>query len=428
VEMLLEILAGDRAELHETAIDTLRHLGNRLYDHLNGLGDPEADRPKNAPQIQQIVLKALNDSLASFHRLTHRETVVELILALGGPGHEITQNMINNQSSECRALAKDLLMTSRHPGVMKFVLDSLSRTYPPARVIDALQKRDDPEFVLATLRWVPRRWTNTQERNLRQIESISWIGSSDQVFTIVPEELQTAMLTFVLSTGISREEKSEIRQWLVRFGSPEARAAAAEILKELDSETVQEIVCDSLESEDPEVQAWATKQLRSQHVPDALQKLIDQLDNPSVSVQEVARQELHGFDLECLLSRQEVLSPRARGNASRLLEKVDPGYLTKLVNELHNPIRRRRLRAIRGTLAFGWNVEVTDELLGLLQDDDTLIRRAAVEVLAPVHPADVISALAALKNDPSERVRDTVEKTLAQTAAKKTVPDAPSIS
>lgn len=413
VEILLEVLQGDRTELHEEAVQTIRHLVNRLYDHLHGHQSADAPRPKNAAQIQQITLSALEKSLASFGTLTCAETVVESILALGGPGHEIAQNLFNKASQECKTLAKDLLMTSRHPGVMRFVLESLSRTYPPARVFDAVQNRDDPEFVLATLRWVPKRFTNTQERNLRQIERIGWLSQGGEPLSMIPEDLQFALMTFVSATGIIREEKSELRQWVVRHGTPDARTAALEVLKEMGADVVQEIVLDGLDSEDPDVQAWATGQLRSQHVPEAVQKLIDQLDNPAASVQEVARQELDGFDLECLLSRFESLSPTARENAGRLLEKVDPQFLEKLAKELHHSIRRRRLRAIRGAQAYGWHLRLAEELRSMLGEEDTLIRRAAVEVLADIPSAETLAALTAMQNDPSPRVRETVEKALA---------------
>jgi len=414
IEILLDVLQSDRTDLHEEAVQTLRHLVNRLYDHLHGHRHKDEDRLKNAPQFQQITLKSLEKALGSFGSLTYPEAVVESLLVLGGAGHEISRNLLNKTSPECRSLAKDLLMTSRHPGVMRFLLDSLSRTYPHARILDALQNREDPEFMLATLRWVPKRWTSTQERNLRQIERIAWLKRGEKSLELIPEDLQLALMTYVSATGLSREEKSEIRQWVVRHGCPEARSAAVEVLKELDTETVKEIVLDGLDSDDPEVQAWATGQLRSQHVPDALQKLIDQLDSPVANVQEVARQELHGFDLDCLLSRFESMSPRARDNAGRLLEKIDPAFLDKLTQEFHHPIRRRRLRAIRAALEFGWHVRVLPALHAMLKDPDNLIRRATVEVLGQIQTGETIALLTEMKNDPSDRVRDTARRALAE--------------
>ncbi len=205
----------------------------------------------------------------------------------------------------------------------------------------------------------------------------------------------------------------------MRNGCPEARNQAIAVLDELDDETVQGIVLDGLDSEDPDVQAWATSQLRPQHVPDALNKLITKLDSPEASVQAVARQELQGFDLDCLLSRFEEMSPEARNNASAILKKINPDFLAELTQELHHPIRQHRLRAIRGSLAFGWHFQVFPSLLSLVNDDDTLIRRSAIEVLGHIPAPESIAALVALKTDPSQRVRETVEQALSKLAAQK---------
>ncbi|MCA9072225.1 MAG: HEAT repeat domain-containing protein, partial [Planctomycetaceae bacterium] len=417
VDTLLELLRSDRSNLHEEAIQTLRHLVNRLYEHLHGHKDSDAEPLKNASQIQHLVLVSLEQSLAYFHELAHADVIVESLLALGGAGHQVTSRLLNESSMECRALAKELLQTSHHPGVMRYVLDSLSKPYPSSRILDAIQTREDPEFLLATLRWVPRRWTNTQERNLRQIEQHPWTRGGYEALELIPEELQPALMEFVSVTGLSRQHKREIRQWIVRHGCPAARNIAIELLGELDSGTVQEIVLDGLDSEDPDVQAWATSQLRSQHVPDALNKLIDRLDSPEAVVQQVARQELQGFNLDCLLAKFEAMSPRARKNGAELLEKIDRDYLSKLTQEYHHAIRRRRIRALRATAAFGWQPKVLPALLEMLKDDDNLIRRTTIEVLEHIPSGQTIAALVALKNDPSERVRDTVEQALTRIAA-----------
>ena len=206
IEPILELLASDRQDRHEEAVQTLRSLVNRLYDHLHGHQESKSNRLKIAPQIGQITLTALGKSLAPLAATSHTELVIESILALGGPGHAIAENVLNASNQECRSIARNLLMTSRHPGVMRFVLESLSRTYPSPDVLKAVENRDDPEFVLAALRWVPERWTRTQEQNLRQIERIAWLSDGGEGLSWIPEELQPALIRFVSATGLPQEE------------------------------------------------------------------------------------------------------------------------------------------------------------------------------------------------------------------------------
>lgn len=431
IETLLDLLKGDRGEMHEEVVLTLRHLVNRLYEHLYGHKDAGTPPLKNASQIQHLATLALDQSLAYFHDLAHAEVVIESLFVLTRPGDGIPQKLLTQTSLECRRIARDLLLTSRHPGVMRFVLDSLSKPYPPPRVVDAWQQREDPEFLLAMLRWVPKRWTSTQERNLKQLEEFAWLKNGPEALGLIPEELQTAVVVLTSTSGLSREKKQQVKQWAVRQGSPDARNTAMAVLEELDTETVKEIVLDGLGSEDPSIQAWATRQLRSQQVPDALGKLIEQLDNPEACVQEVARQELQGFDLDCLLSRFDSMSAVALDNAGKLLQKIDPDCLTKLALEFRHSIRRRRIRAIRGAVAYGWHIHVLPALLDLLKDDDALIRRTTVEVLGKVPGPEALAALVAMQSDPHPRVREAVEEALASLADKERswpVPETPPAS
>lgn len=415
IENLLSMLRSNRKELHEEVVGTLRHLVNRLYEHLYAPKEESQPPLKNATQIQHLATLALDQSLAFFHDLAHVEVIVESLFALTRPGDPIPQKLLTHPSKDCRSLAKDLLLSSRHPGVMRFVLDSLSRPNPPSRVIDVLQRRDDEEFILATLRWVPKRWTSTQERNLKQVERLPWLENGTDLL-LIPEDLQTALVTLTCTAGLSREKKQEVREWVIRHGSPEARDVAIAVIEETGMEKVKEIVLDGLDSVDPSVQAWATGQLRNQHVPDALSKLIDQLDNPEACVQAVARQELQGFDLECLLARFEFLSPLALANASKLLQKIDPDCFVKLMHEFYHSIRRRRVRAIRGVQAYGWHLQVLPAILELLKDGDPIIRRTTVEVLADVHHPEVLASLVAMQGDPHPRVREAVDEALAKLA------------
>ena len=70
-------------------------------------------------------------------------------------------------------------------------------------------------------------------------------------------------MAFISTTGLPNEQKSGVEEWLIRHGTQEGRLATASVLGSLDSGTVQDIVTSSLYSDNEEIQAWATGQLRS---------------------------------------------------------------------------------------------------------------------------------------------------------------------
>jgi HEAT repeat protein len=203
-----------------------------------------------------------------------------------------------------------------------------------------------------------------------------------------------------------------VQEWLVRHGSLEGRLAATEVLSQLDENEVESIIYTSLEDKDEKVQAWATSQLRSQHIPQAVGLLLERLDSPLESVRDAARHELGSFNLQFVLEFYEHLSPEAARRAGALIQKIEPDCIAKLAAELANPVLRRRLRAARAALAMGMHTKVVPSLLAMLDDPDQLSRRTGIEVLANVPTPEVAASLRLLLEDPSPRVRDDAAKAL----------------
>src|SRR5690606_20621406 len=112
---------------------------------------------------------------------------------------------------------------------------------------------------------------------------------------------QPKLVSLLKHTGLPERKKLRVMEWLIKHGETEGRQAAAEALAADSNQAVQDIVIDGLYSEDVEVQAWATGQLRSKGIPQAFELLIERLDSPVPEVQEAARTELGDFNLKRLL-------------------------------------------------------------------------------------------------------------------------------
>lgn len=161
------------------------------------------------------------------------------------------------------------------------------------------------------------------------------------------------------------------------------------------------------------MQAWATSQLRALGVPQAIRLLIERLDSPLPAVREAARDELGSFNFELLLTIFEHLDETVGRRSGDLMRKIDPDWRPKLIAELASPIQRRRIRAARAAHALGLARDAQDGLVEMLSAAETLVRRTAAEVLGDVPTAEVVAALAAVLHDPSPRVREAAERSLA---------------
>lgn len=413
---LLSILEQRDDPFQESACLTLQHLVTRLFEQMNLAGGRKAsDRgPRNLPQARQTVLMALEAACNRYVDLAYQREVVECILVLGDPDSGAVRKAFLQSAPACREMAANLLTTSKHPGVMRLLMEFMGQNYPNTKAFEAFENRTDSEFICYVLRAFPKRLSENQQKNFKQITRIAWIADELLPLEAIPAGLHEGLSGFVQATGMNLDDKIEIQKWLLLNGSMAARQAATQILESIAPESVRGILFGSLDSENEDVQVWATSQLRAQGVPEAIRLLIERLDSPLPAVQEAAREELASFDLSTVLNLFEHLDRNVCLRVGALMRKIDPTCTQKLSDELNQPIRRRRIRAARAAEALGLAPDVERGLLAMLSDEDSIVRRIAAELLVCVPTPEVIVGLTSLSQDSSPRVRDAAERSLAQ--------------
>lgn len=409
---LLAMLADSEDELHVRTAETVLALARRLYDRVHQPNDALA--AASLAQMRNEVLTELDLATNHLDRLIHADEVVEAALVLGDVDHFAVRKLLRQSAPECHDRVRRLLLTSRHPGVMRVVVDSLDQSHPHPAALEAIRQRTDAEFISHLLRHLPHELSETQQKNLRQIERLAWVPTDPVDLSLIPGPLQPRLATLVEASGLTRPEKIAVLEWLLRFGSSTGRAAATEDDSLLDHDVVQHVVIESLEADDPDVQAWATAQLQAWDVPAALTLLVERLDSPLESVRAAARHELRHFNLERLLANFDRLDHESGPAAGQLLLKVDPDALPKLKRELSHPMRQRRIRAIQATAALRLQRHVLESLTALSCDNEMLVRRAIAEALGTVSSPEAVLALQGLANDPSPRIREVAQRSLRQ--------------
>lgn len=413
---LLSMLGQWDDPFQEAACHTLQELVNRLFEqtHPAGARKPSDRHPRNVSQARQTVLTALESACNRFADLAYPREVVECILVLGDPDSSAVRKVFLQSAPACRETAANLLTTSKHPGVMRLLMEFMGQNYPNTKAFEAFENRIDPEFVCHVLRAFPKRLSENQQKNFKQLTRMVWIANELLPLEAIPTGLHEPLSDFVQATGMNLDDKIEIQKWLLVNGSMPGRQAATQILEAIAPESVRGILFGSLDSENEDVQVWATGQLRAQGVPEAIRLLIERLDNPLPAVREAAREELASFDLSLVLNLFEHLDRNVCLRVGALMRKIDPGCTQKLLDEINQPIRRRRIRAARAAEALGLAPDVERGLLAMLSDEDSIVRRIAAELLVCVPSPEVIVGLTALLQDASPRVRDAAERSLAE--------------
>ena len=404
---LLQMLVKERSESYDLAAQTLSDLVNSLYDRLNV--SRETATVDSAPDVQESygqALAHLAKACDEVSELPEPEVVVEAVLALGDVDGNAVDYVCHRTSSECRALAGQLLLTSRHPGVMQLICGFMSKRYPHPNALKAFSQREDLEFVCHIMRWFPDKLTKHEKANFRQIESICWLEPPATLLELLPPGLQSSLVAFISSTGISLDRKLAIQESVVRDGTPEGRLAASAVLESMGDQEVEDLLFESLDAEDVDIQAWATSQLRSQNVSSAFSLLVQRLESPLPAVREAATNGLSDFNLECMLGQFDHFDSATCRRAADLLKKTDPDCIAKLRRELSTPDCRKRIRAAKAAQSMGLATAVTPGLLEMLKDHHAHVRRAAVEALGSTESGETANALQIAMNDPNTQVRE----------------------
>jgi HEAT repeat protein len=416
VPTLLQLLRENDLQYQDAACRTLQELVTRLDEQCHPAdGRKQNDRfARNLPRVRHMVLAALEEACNRFESLTRPREILECILALGDPENHAVQKVLSQGLPACREMAAELLLTSKRPGVFRLLMECMDQNYPHAKAIEAFEKRVDRDFVCAVLGSFPLRLSENQQKNFKQLTRIAWISDRLLPLATIPPELHESLLNFLQATGIDVRLRTEIEKWMLLHGSVAARSAASRALETNAPDSVRQILFEHLESPDEAVQAWATSQLRSKGVPEAIRLLIERLDSPLAAVREAARGELNSFNLELVLSIFEHLDRTICQRAGALVRKIDANCSQKLLAELASPIRHRRIRAARAAQALGLARDVESGLLSMLSDADALVRRTAAEVLVCVPTPEVVARLGELLEDVSPRVREAVEHSLLE--------------
>ncbi|HUG93106.1 MAG TPA: HEAT repeat domain-containing protein [Planctomycetaceae bacterium] len=432
------VRATERYELLPAVLDLLnmpdtddlparvfRELVNLLEAHCTPHREPRpASYLRNAAQTRHDVLTHLDRVTSRFNELRRPELIVEAVLILGDADNFAVARVLKQAESECRELAGHLLLTSRHPAILDLLVELLSRSHPSPRVLRAVEHRTDPEFVMRLLTWLPAELTETQRRNFARVSTVAWLRPERLSPDFPPPQLQPALVRFLLAVGIPEDTRLAVQEWIIRHGTPEGRLAAADALPLLETGEMEKIVVCGLESHDESIQAWATGQLRAQGVAEAFSLLVERLDSPLPAVREAARRELAGFNLDRVLQLVDHLDPAACRRTGKLLRKIDSDCGDRLGLELRHPMHARRARAVRAAAALGLEHDVLPELLVLVDDADSVVRRTVGEVLAGLDGTDVAEALKRLLADEDGRVRRATIEALERRRARVAVPSA----
>jgi hypothetical protein len=360
--------------------------------------------------IRKRVLDSLERSVERF--VVHgRRELIEAFVVLAGPESPTLRTILESPHHPCCQTVVDMLNTSTSADVLQLLTDYLATDEAPAAVRAVASRRTDAAFVAALLA-MPLAPLPGLVKNLGRIKGFACLSSPDAVCKRLAPAAQAAAMRIVALSGATDESKVNFAAALLARGAAPARVAACQALEPISGQRSNELVLAALSDSDGDVQAAATRQLRSRHIPGTLAKLIELVASPHEAVQIAARESLAEFSFENYLARYETLDDDTRRTTGALVALVDVHALDQLKLEMASLVRRRRLRAIEVADVMGVTARVADALVERLDDEDHLVRAAAAAALGDCSAMDVRDALVAALGDRSHAVQSAARDSL----------------
>lgn len=401
-------------DIRDAASNCVRELAEELALRL--MTDDSAHLPgidfDHCRALRIELLNELGRAFFQFDQLTNPQPAVDAVLILGRPDDEEVKNVCSKYGSECAELAARSLLTVTSLPLFDTVCEALKLLAPLPVFTKALGQREDPEFVLAILNWWPKRVTTYVETNVKRAGAIPWLKTEHPTLTRIPTPLHDNLVSLLNCTGLEREDKNDLKKWIVRHSSGSGRAAATDVLNWLPRKEVQHILYEALLDADTEVEAWATQQLRSQKVPDTFDRLLERLDSDRPQVRDAAREELASFNIERVFDLFESLPPSTCLHCGQLLQKINPHVLEDFRNELQHAFHWRRVRATRAAGELGLVDELLPSLAALLEEPEWSIRRAVIETLSHSDSESALKVICSMGGDEQRQVREAVNAAL----------------
>jgi len=418
IPVLVNACEDRRNPVSDLAADTLVKICTQLCEEAAGRRDYNRRDPQ---MVRARMLASLEASVQRYadHR---REAPLLAFLLLAGRENPTLLRILQDPKDAAHDPLCLLLSQSGAEGVLRLLLDFLEERQPPVKAIKTIQKRKDLLFVRSLLAKTGPMPRGVVKDHLFATKNWAWLDNDLSMLAGLNEQEQTAAVALVAESGMRPDAVRRTLTWLAEHGASEGRAAAILALKNHQDEDSDSLVLKALKDPDPDVQAAAILQLRERGVPGAMRELLARVDSPYPQVAEAVRVSLAEFTLDRFLGAFDMLDDQVRRQTGELVRRVDPQVVRRLQAEMANAVSARRRRAIEATVVMEMVGELENDLCARLQDDDHLVRRAAVNALAGQNTPESRQALRGALLDRSPVVRRAVETALrgAKAASPKT--------
>jgi hypothetical protein len=352
--------------------ETVLALGECLCEELVATRDFKRRDPNAA---RQHVVAALEPVIDRFDQHKNKK-LLEAFVMLASRENPILNRILARPHDPAYAPLLHLLSNSPRPGVMRLLLNYMD-VDAPTSIYSVIARRSDLMFVRHFLKRFSGGIRPSARSYLRRVESFGWLNDGGKLLAALGPEEQRGAIQLAMGSGMSRLQAFEIVRAVLQSPDAAARRLASKHLCAFRGTEANELVLQTLQDDDAEVQSHAVGLLRDRNIPGAVNTLTRLLDSPNEAVRAAVCENLSEFTFARFVAAFDNLDDEARRERGAFVKRVDPNAVAELIEELNSDSRSRRRRAIEVAVAIRAVADVEYELVRLLNDDDRIVRGAA---------------------------------------------------
>ncbi|MEZ6045130.1 MAG: hypothetical protein R3C11_06025 [Planctomycetaceae bacterium] len=237
IPLILDLMENCKGKQLSQLTHAHRMLTDQFYDALMKQEQETDGLTLSTESITYQLKTVIQKIAAAVHKLENfeePELILESLLILGQPTHADVKELLSNPGKDLMKMLEQILLNSKHQGVMQFILDGMNCRNPNYRIIDAIRIRKDPEFINYLLAEFPDKLNAIQSDNFQQIQSIRWLISPEEELPLILPAHHFALIRLLMGVRLPVDQQVEIQKWLIHNSAPDVRLAATEVLTTLD--------------------------------------------------------------------------------------------------------------------------------------------------------------------------------------------------
>jgi len=405
-EMLPTVILYLETQDQDLMRKVLLYLAESFY---NDIADAPIEERRNFDRKREWFVLQLDTSVKrySVHGI---DEVLQSLLIVTKKDFDTMKIVTADHRSASAKKISELLRTGTHRSYFRILLSYLDDPSAPAVMDTIIADRSDAQFVRKLLEIVGRDPSPEFRTALKRFQSIAWFNADNPELPALVAGLEPNAIQLLQSVNFPKERVIRLYRFFLERPSMESRRAAAESVRWLVGEDINQMLLKFVDNSDSQTAAILFKLLKKRGVPGIDDILPTLIERPDAIIRQAIYDMMPELHIETFASRISQMTPMTAQTMGRYVRLVDPNTFKMIDDDIKSPIPIRRAAACKVAAVTNYAKEFLPRIIEIAERDDEMpVRLSAISALSTVLVKEALESLKRLMGDRSTDIRDAVE-------------------